>query len=72
MCDCWNCVCICRVMLLGSRHARCTQNYSVVQLAALEARAMKRANVMTAIYLPIIFLAYGLILGKRLPDHHIN
>ena len=64
LCHCSNNAYICRVMLLGSRHAGRTQNYSVVRLAALESRAMKRANLMTILYLPIIFLAYGLILGK--------
>ncbi|CAI8009436.1 ABC transporter G family member 8 [Geodia barretti] len=52
-----------RVIVQGSRHAGRTHNYSVVRLAALEARAMKRANLMTILYLPIIFFGYGFLLG---------
>jgi hypothetical protein len=52
-----------RVIVQGSRHAGRTHNYSVVRLAALEARAMKRANLTTILYLPVIFFGYGFLLG---------
>ena len=55
---------ITRVMLLGSRHVGRSQNYSPMRLPALEARAMKRANLITILYLPVIFLSYGFVLGK--------
>ena len=54
------------MIVQGSRHAGRTHNYSVVRLAALEARAMKRANLMTILYLPIIFFGYGFLLGNTI------
>jgi hypothetical protein len=33
------------------------------RLAALEARAYRRAKLMQTLYLPIIFVVYGLLLG---------
>ena len=60
-----NCMLVCvRVMVQGKRHAGRTHNYSIVRLAALEARAMKRANLVTVFYLPIIFFGYGFLLGR--------
>ena len=52
-----------RVLVQGTRYAGRTQNYSIERLAALEARAMKRAKLGTLFYLPIIFFGYGFILG---------
>ena len=52
-----------RVLVQGTRYAGRTQNYSIERLAALEARAMKRASLGALLYLPIIFFGYGFLLG---------
>ena len=52
-----------RVLVAGSRHAGRPHNYSIERLAALEARAMKRATLANILYLPIIFFGYGFLLG---------
>ena len=36
------------------------------RLGALEARATKRAKLGQTLYLPVIFIAYGLLLGKEI------
>lgn len=57
----------------------CNKNYSIalllhrrvdhkhakpfLRLATLEARASKRSNLMLTMYLPAVFLAYGILLG---------
>ena len=53
-------------MVQGTRQAGRTQNYSLLRLAALEARAIKRANIVTTLYLPVIFFAYGFLLGRNI------
>ena len=35
------------------------------RLAVLEARARKRSSLVWTFYLPVIFFAYGVLLGKR-------
>ena len=52
-----------RHIFQGSRQAGRTHNYSIIRLAALEARAMKRASLAIILYLPIIFFGYGFLLG---------
>jgi hypothetical protein len=52
-----------RMIFQGNRLAGRTQNHSIERLAALEARAMKRASLSTLLYLPIIFFGYGFLLG---------
>ena len=52
-----------RHIFQGSRQAGQTHNYSIIRLAALEARAMKRASLAIILYLPIIFFGYGFLLG---------
>ena len=52
-------------MLRGSRHTGRTHNTTISRLAALEARAMKRASYSATLYLPIIFFGYGFLLGKH-------
>ena len=54
-----------RLIVQGSRHAGRTHNYSIVRLAALEVRAMKRASLTSVLYLPIIFFGYGILLGMQ-------
>ena len=54
-----------RQIVQGSRYAGRTHNYSIVRLAALEARAMKRASLTSVLYLPIIFFGYGFLLGMQ-------
>ena len=34
------------------------------RLAVLEARASKRANILQALYLPVVFFLYGAALGE--------
>ena len=50
----------------GTRHAGRTQNYFFQRLAALEARAVKRTSFTALLYLPIIFFAYGFLLGMKI------
>ena len=52
-----------RVIVQGNRQAGRAHNYSIIRLAALEARAMKRSNFITMLYLPVIFFGYGFLLG---------
>ena len=44
----------------------CNTAGSMNRLGALEARATKRAKVGQTLYLPVIFIGYGLLLGKSL------
>ena len=55
----------CRFILKGPRKAENTQNHLLARLAALEGRASKRATPFVVIYLPVIFFAYGVLLGKK-------
>jgi hypothetical protein len=52
-----------KFILKGTRKAENTQNQLLGRLAALEARATKRATPFVMVYLPIIFFAYGVLLG---------
>ena len=45
----------------GQRHAG-----PFTRLAALEARASKRANLLQVSYLPVIFALYGIMLGESI------
>ncbi len=46
---------------MGQRHANL-----FVRLAALEARAIKRLSTAQIFFLPMIFFAFGLVLGKSM------
>ena len=54
---------LCRFIVKGTRKAKNTQNHLLGRLLALEARATKRATPSVMVYLPVIFFAYGILLG---------
>ena len=57
---------LCRFTLHGNQHGEHTQSNTISRLAALEARAMKRATLVTILYLPIVFTGYAVLLGTIL------
>ena len=52
----------------GARKAGDHHGSTFSRLASLEARGAKRANRLQALYLPVIFFAYGLLLGKKVNE----
>ena len=51
-----------------SKHSKASVFY---RLVALEARATKRANLGLQLYLPVIFITYGILLGKLSLHVHV-